>query len=194
MFRRINYIDDEDLEPVESIDMNDRDRPARSFTLKGHNFFLNYSKLFSSKKQTNQWNRRKISENRMKKNLTEMRKLSFSDTEVNYKGLEETDELQGSSEYVNRNGTINFGVVLAGLHAVICKDDHLRICELVMNNIDILFGLAVVSSTDDDQEKKKWYQIEKSQSRKNEFVDEWYKYIDRKDDEKYQLAMDIILR
>ena len=66
-----------------------------------------------------------------------MKTYSISDSEVNYKYLEEIEEAQGSSGYINRSGTINFSVVLAGLHAVICKEYHLKACELVMNTLDV---------------------------------------------------------
>ena len=98
--------------------------------------------------------------NGMKKsttNLNTMKTYSVSDSEINYKFLEEIEEAQGSSAYINRSGTINFGVVLAGIHAVICKEHHLKVCELVMNILDVLFGLNVISSTDDDTYKKQFH-------------------------------------
>ncbi len=102
-------------------------------------------------------------------NLTRMKIYSISDSEINYKHLEEITEGQGSSGYINQNGTINFGVILAGLHAVICKEYHLKVCELVMNILDVLFGLNVLSSIENQG-------------------------IDQKENEKFQLAIDIILR
>ena len=83
---------------------------------------------------------------------------------------------------------MNFGVILAGLHAVICKEDHLKICELIMNILDVLFGLAVISSTDEHHDRMKinWTNAEP--------MNRWYEQINAKDDEKYQLAVDIILR
>ncbi|CAF5061810.1 unnamed protein product, partial [Rotaria sp. Silwood1] len=59
-----------------------------------------------------------------------------SDSEINYKFLEEIEEAQ------------------AGIHAVICKEHHLKVCELVMNMLDVLLGLAVISSTEDGMHKK----------------------------------------
>ncbi|CAF4458926.1 unnamed protein product [Rotaria sp. Silwood2] len=79
------------------------------------------------------------------------KKISVTDSEINYKFLEEIEEAQGSSAYINRNDIINFGVVLAGIHAVICKEHHLKVCELVMNMLDVLLGLAVISSTEDEE-------------------------------------------
>jgi hypothetical protein len=102
-------------------------------------------------------------------NLNRMKIYSTSDSKINYKHLEDISESQGSSGYINRNGTINFGIILAGLHAVICKEHHLKVCELVMNILDILFGLNILLSIENDG-------------------------IDQKENEKFQLAIDIILR
>jgi hypothetical protein len=128
-------------------------------------------------------------------NLNSMKTYSVSDSEINYKFLEEIEEAQGSSAYINRSGTINFGVVLAGIHAVICKEHHLKVCELVMNILDVLLGLAVISSSEDDLHKKQLLTVGNSGTATgNEQVEEWLKQIDAKEEEKFQLAVDITLR
>jgi len=128
-------------------------------------------------------------------NLNAMKTYSVSDSEINYKFLEEIEEAQGSSAYINRSGTINFGVVLAGIHAVICKEHHLKVCELVMNILDVLLGLAVISSSEDDLHKKQLLTVGNSGTATgNEQVEEWLKQIDAKEEEKFQLAVDITLR
>ncbi len=128
-------------------------------------------------------------------NLNTMKTYSVSDSEINYKFLEEIEEAQGSSAYINRSGTINFGVVLAGIHAVICKEHHLKVCELVMNILDVLLGLAVISSSEDDTHKKQLLTVGNSgTATADEQVDEWLKQIDAKEEEKFQLAVDITLR
>ncbi|CAF0992403.1 unnamed protein product [Rotaria sordida] len=131
-------------------------------------------------------------------NLNLMKTYSVSDSEINYKFLEEIEEAQGSSAYINRSGTINFGVVLAGIHAVICKEHHLKVCELVMNILDVLLGLAVISSSEDDLHKKQLLTVGNtgptSDDRGDEQIEEWLKQIDAKEEEKFQLAVDITLR
>jgi hypothetical protein len=128
-------------------------------------------------------------------NLNTMKTYSVSDSEINYKFLEEIEEAQGSSAYINRSGTINFGVVLAGIHAVICKEHHLKVCELVMNILDVLLGLAVISSTEDDIHKKQLLTLGNSGTTAgDEQIEEWLKQIDAKEEEKFQLAVDITLR
>jgi hypothetical protein len=132
-------------------------------------------------------------------NLSAMKTYSVSDSEINYKFLEEIEEAQGSSAYINRSGTINFGVVLAGIHAVICKEHHLKVCELVMNILDVLLGLAVISSSEDDVHKRQLLTVGNTPTattaeRTDEQVEEWLKQIDAKEEEKFQLAVDITLR
>ncbi|CAF5192938.1 unnamed protein product, partial [Rotaria magnacalcarata] len=131
-------------------------------------------------------------------NLNTMKTFSVSDSEINYKFLEEIEEAQGSSAYINRSGTINFGVVLAGIHAVICKEHHLKVCELVMNILDVLLGLAVISSSEDDMHKKQLLAVGNSgtagEDRVDEQMEEWLKQINAKEEEKFQLAVDITLR
>lgn len=128
-------------------------------------------------------------------NLNAMKTYSVSDSEINYKFLEEIEEAQGSSAYINRSGTINFGVVLAGIHAVICKEHHLKVCELVMNILDVLLSLAVISSSEDDMHKKQLLTVGNSGTATgDEQLEEWLKQIDAKEEEKFQLAVDITLR
>jgi hypothetical protein len=119
-------------------------------------------------------------------NLNAMKTYSMSDSEINYKYLEDIPEAQGSSCYINQNGTINFSVILAGIHAVICKECHLKICELVLNILDVLFGLNIISSIEDEKLL--------INQRENEYIEEWFEQIDIKEHEKFQLAIDIILR
>ena len=188
--RGINYIDEEEIEHLDLAELAGRDHWDRLFSSSRSRFLLMNSRLFSLKIRKNSRRRQRA---RASANLSAMKSLSASDREINYKCLEEGEDMQGASEYVNRNGTMNFGVILAGLHAISCKEKHLRICELVMNILDVLFGLAVISSTDDDREKEKWFHP-RDQQRRSEVMDEWHKQIDVKDNQKYQLAMDIILR
>lgn len=90
---------------------------------------------------------------------------SQSDQQIDYKHLENLSDTLGSHGYINRNGTINFSVILASIHAVICKESHLKICELVMNVIEVYFSLNIISTS-------------------KELID----------NEIFQLIMDIILR
>ncbi|CAF4414152.1 unnamed protein product [Rotaria socialis] len=132
-------------------------------------------------------------------NLTAMKLGSVSDSAINYNFLAEPEEAQGLNGYINRNGTVNFGVILAGIHAVICKEHHFKVCELVMNILDVLFGLTVISSTEDEAYKKQLSNngnkyIKTTFELTQEHIEKWLKQIDTIEDEKFQLALDIILR
>ncbi|CAF0814753.1 unnamed protein product [Rotaria sordida] len=142
---------------------------------------------------------RKISPTITITNLNTMKTYSISDSEINYKFLEEIEEVNGSNGYINRNGTINFGIILAGIHAVICKENDLKVCELVMNILDVLFGLTVISSAEDEINKKQLSINENNHmtttdERTNGHIEKWLKQIHAIEDEKFQLALDIILR
>jgi hypothetical protein len=144
-------------------------------------------------------NTRKLSSTSPITNLNAMKTYSVSDSEINYKFLAEIKEAPSSRGYINRNGTINFSVVLAGIHAVICKEHHLKVCELVMNILDVLFGLTVLSTTEDDMHRKQLSNNKNNDTitideRENEHIEEWLKQMNVKEDEKFQLAVDIILR
>ncbi|CAF1313295.1 unnamed protein product [Rotaria sp. Silwood1] len=81
-----------------------------------------------------------------------------------------------------------------GIHAVICKEHHLKVCELVMNMLDVLLGLAVISSTEDGMHKKQLLTIGNTGTTSDdEQIEQWLKQIDAKE-EKFQLAVDITLR
>ncbi|UJR20708.1 hypothetical protein I4U23_023829 [Adineta vaga] len=132
-------------------------------------------------------------------NLNRMKIYSASDSEIDYKFLTDIKEAQSSSGYINQSGTLNFSVVLAAIHAVICKEHHIKVCELAMNILDVLFGLAVIATTEDDMQKKYLFSNRNTNmmmmdEKENEHIEEWLKQMDMKEDEKFQVAVDIILR
>ena len=128
-----------------------------------------------------------------------MKIFSASDSAIDYNFLTDMKEAQSSSGYINRNGTLNFSVVLAAIHAVVCKEHHIKVCELAMSILDVLFGLAVISTIEDDTQKKELFSARNTNmmmfdEKENEHIEEWLKHMDMKEDEKFQVAVDIILR
>ncbi|CAF3459223.1 unnamed protein product [Rotaria sp. Silwood1] len=82
----------------------------------------------------------------------------------------------------------------AGIHAIIYKEHHLKVCEFDINMLDVLLGLAVVSSTEDGMHKKQLLTIGNTGTTSDdEQIEQWLKQIDAKE-EKFQLAVDITLR
>jgi hypothetical protein len=199
--RRVHYIDDDDdddiIEQSDSTQTNKRDSFGTSSLLsntKDRHLLMNstLSALKSNRKSKLNRRQRTIDVLQSIGNSCETHPGNTSDTEIDYRCLEGTERVRTPNEYANRNGTINFGVILAGLHSVICKEDHWKICELTMNIVDVLFGLAVISSIDDDRDKKRCLDVDKDMLPMTN--DDYYRQIDGKDNEKYHLAMDIILR
>jgi hypothetical protein len=217
LFSKIRYIDEEGIEHLDLASTDRRDNLATSSSAKSSRLHLTDPALLLFKTTAiTQSDRSQLppttvtarqsvdsilnttktsSTPAQTTNLNTMKTYSVSDSEINYKFLEEIEEAQGSSAYINRSGTINFGVVLAGIHAVICKEHHLKVCELVMNILDVLLGLAVISSSDDDMHKKQLLTVgNSSTTTADEQIEEWLKQIDAKEEEKFQLAVDITLR
>ena len=169
-FSQIHYIDEDRLEHLDLAN----DRLNRLKPIHFHLIDPTLSLLFKSSK------------NIPITNLNKIKTSSYSDTEINYKYLEEISEAQGSNGYINRNGTINFNIILAGIHAVICKEYHLKVCELVMNILEVLFGLNIITSFENEQLLLK--------QKEHDGISEWLEQINSKENEKFQLAIDIILR
>ena len=103
-------------------------------------------------------------------NLSRVKTLSQSDSNIHYKHLELLPESAGATGYIHSDGRMNFNVILAGIHAIVCKEYHLKIYELVLNLLDLLCHFNVLSSNDQNEQ------------------------FDRMENEKFQLAIDIILR
>ncbi|CAF1372114.1 unnamed protein product [Adineta ricciae] len=132
-------------------------------------------------------------------NLNTMKVYSASDSAIDYNFLTDIKEAQSSSGYINRSGTLNFTVVLAAVHAVICKEHHIKVCEFSMSILDVLFELAVISTIEDDTQRKELFSARNttmmiSDDKENENIEEWLKHMDMKEDDKFQVAVDIILR
>jgi hypothetical protein len=64
-----------------------------------------------------------------------------------------------------------------------------------MNILDVLLGLAVISSSEDDIHKKQLLTVGNNGTTSvDEQIEGWLKQIDAKEEEKFQLAVDIALR
>jgi hypothetical protein len=64
-----------------------------------------------------------------------------------------------------------------------------------MNILDVLLGLAVISSSEDDIHKKQLLTVGNTgPTSADEQIEGWLKQIDAKEEEKFQLAVDIALR
>ena len=102
-FRRIHYIDDENIDRFDeqiaySTSTKDRcllinPRASHGNLERSRYSIKNPPDLFKITTTTN---------------LSEMKSLSLSDSQINYKCLEYVEEAHGSRKYINRNGTNEF--------------------------------------------------------------------------------------
>ncbi|XP_077570796.1 protein unc-80 homolog isoform X4 [Stigmatopora nigra] len=69
---------------------------------------------------------------------------SFTDSCINYSCQEEGDNIEGTNNFVQKNGMLDLTAVLRALYAVLSHDISSRICDVALNIIDCLLQLGVV--------------------------------------------------
>ncbi|XP_077449538.1 protein unc-80 homolog isoform X16 [Stigmatopora argus] len=69
---------------------------------------------------------------------------SFTDSCINYSCQEEGDNIEGTNNFVQKNGMLDLTAVLRALYAVLSHDISSRICDVALNIIDSLLQLGVV--------------------------------------------------
>ncbi|KAI4831383.1 hypothetical protein KUCAC02_000926 [Chaenocephalus aceratus] len=69
---------------------------------------------------------------------------SFTDSCINYSCLEEGENIEGTNNFVLKNGMLDLSAVLRALYAVLSHDISSRICDVALNIIDCLLQLGVV--------------------------------------------------
>ncbi|XP_034720564.1 protein unc-80 homolog isoform X19 [Etheostoma cragini] len=69
---------------------------------------------------------------------------SFTDSCINYSFLEEGENIEGTNNFVLKNGMLDLTAVLRALYAVLSHDISSRICDVSLNIIDFLLQLGVV--------------------------------------------------
>ncbi|CAF98219.1 unnamed protein product [Tetraodon nigroviridis] len=69
---------------------------------------------------------------------------SFTDSCINYSFLEEGENIEGTNNFVLKNGMLDLTAVLRALYAVLSHDISSRICDVALNIIDCLLQLGVV--------------------------------------------------
>ncbi|XP_073988249.1 unc80, NALCN channel complex subunit isoform X3 [Rhodnius prolixus] len=88
-------------------------------------------------------------ERKSKRRLTR----SYSDSNVAY-SVDDCPEAPGSSYYITQEGDIDLLVVLKGIQSVVIRDKvicTLRVCEGILNVIEVVLGMAVLSEESDKQ-------------------------------------------
>ncbi|XP_067892393.1 protein unc-80 homolog [Heterodontus francisci] len=92
---------------------------------------------------------------------------SLTDSCINYSSLEETENMEGTNNFIKKNGMLDLGVILKALFVVLNHDISSRICDVGLNIIDCLLQLEVVPSVD------KNYKIEENKD--NNTDEKWQK-------------------
>ncbi|XP_057679496.1 protein unc-80 homolog isoform X17 [Corythoichthys intestinalis] len=69
---------------------------------------------------------------------------SLTDSCINYSCQEEGDNIEGTNNFVLKNGMLDLTAVLRALYAVLSHDISSRICDVALNIIDCLLQLGVV--------------------------------------------------
>ncbi|XP_032879501.1 protein unc-80 homolog isoform X3 [Amblyraja radiata] len=92
---------------------------------------------------------------------------SLTDSCINYTCLEETENMEGTNNFIKKNGMLDIAVILKALFVVLNHDISSRICDVGLNIIDCLLQLEVVQSVD------KNYKTE--ENKENNIGDKWQK-------------------
>ncbi|XP_046704530.1 protein unc-80 homolog isoform X4 [Silurus meridionalis] len=71
---------------------------------------------------------------------------SLTDSCINYSCLEERDSIEGTNNFILKNGMLDLSAVLRAVYAVLTHDISSRICDVALNIIECLLQLGVVPS------------------------------------------------
>ncbi|KAM9767095.1 protein unc-80 homolog isoform 2-T2 [Menidia menidia] len=69
---------------------------------------------------------------------------SLTDSCINYSCLEEGENIEGTNNFVLKNGMLDLTAILRALYAVLSHDISSRVCDVALNLIDCLLQLGVV--------------------------------------------------
>uniref|UniRef100_F7EEH6 Uncharacterized protein n=1 Tax=Xenopus tropicalis TaxID=8364 RepID=F7EEH6_XENTR len=78
---------------------------------------------------------------------------SLTDSCINYSSLEDTDHIDGTNNFVHKNGMLDLTVVLKAVYLVLNHDISSRICDVALNIVDCLLQLGVVPCVEKKRKK-----------------------------------------
>ncbi|XP_075463304.1 protein unc-80 homolog isoform X20 [Ascaphus truei] len=78
---------------------------------------------------------------------------SLTDSCINYSSLEDTDHIDGTNNFVHKNGMLDLSVVLKAVYLVLNHDISSRICDVALNIVDCLLQLGVVPCVEKKRKK-----------------------------------------
>lgn len=101
------------------------------------------------KLRTTKLNQKRKGNRKQATNLSRL--ISYSDSNINYQeSYEDLEGASGSTGLINSDGTLNLNMVLKGAHSVILKENSYKLCELVLNILENLINIDILSSEDID--------------------------------------------
>ncbi|MBN3284249.1 UNC80 protein, partial [Polyodon spathula] len=71
---------------------------------------------------------------------------SLTDSCINYSCLEDAESIEGTNNFILKNGMLDLGVILRAVYVVLTDDISSRICDVTLNIIECLLQLRVVPS------------------------------------------------
>eukprot|EP00105_Crassostrea_gigas_P024973 XP_011445404.1 PREDICTED: protein unc-80 homolog isoform X2 [Crassostrea gigas] len=74
---------------------------------------------------------------------------SMTDSDINYSHEEEVHEVPGSVHYIQKNGHLNYKVILQAIHFIALNQATPRVCEVLLNIINCLLDLDIVERKQD---------------------------------------------
>ncbi|ERE84837.1 putative protein unc-80 like protein [Cricetulus griseus] len=88
---------------------------------------------------------------------------SLTDSCINYSYLEDTEHIDGTNNFVHKNGMLDLSVVLKAVYLVLNHDISSRICDVALNIVECLLQLGVVPCVEKNRKK--------SENKENETVE-----------------------
>lgn len=73
----------------------------------------------------------------------------MTDSDINYSHEEEVHEVPGSVHYIQKNGHLNYKVILQAIHFIALNQATPRVCEVLLNIINCLLDLDIVERKQD---------------------------------------------
>uniref|UniRef100_A0A8D2LZS7 Unc-80 homolog, NALCN channel complex subunit n=1 Tax=Varanus komodoensis TaxID=61221 RepID=A0A8D2LZS7_VARKO len=93
---------------------------------------------------------------------------SLTDSCINYSCLEDTDHIDGTSNFVHKNGMLDLSVVLKAVYLVLNHDISSRICDVALNIVECLLQLGVVPCVEKIRRKSENKENESTEKRQSE--------------------------
>uniref|UniRef100_A0A8B9PN18 Unc-80 homolog, NALCN channel complex subunit n=1 Tax=Apteryx owenii TaxID=8824 RepID=A0A8B9PN18_APTOW len=93
---------------------------------------------------------------------------SLTDSCINYSCLEDTDHIDGTNNFVHKNGMLDLSVVLKAVYLVLNHDISSRVCDVALNIVECLLQLGVVPCVEKVRRKSENKENEAPEKRPSE--------------------------